>query len=232
MKMIESLRKVPRYGIIGGFQFLGLQAVAYEVGNLISRLTGTVNWAICPKIPAIDDLIPLFPPAAYIYMLSFAFWVIGAWVVALTEKRNYMNFTVSYIAAVVVGFLFFVFMPTYIDRVAEGAIAAAESPGITNFVLKSAFIFDGWERGWNLFPSFHCMNSVFVYLGMRKRPEIKKSTQIFWLVIAILICASTVLTKQHYIIDVVGGVALPIICHVIVQKLDPGEKLIRSGRHL
>ncbi|MBQ5365142.1 MAG: phosphatase PAP2 family protein, partial [Spirochaetales bacterium] len=120
----------------------------------------------------------------------------------------------------------------YIDRVAEGAIAAAESPGITNFVLKSAYIFDGWERGWNLFPSFHCMNSVFVYLGMRKRPEIRKSTQITWLVIAILICASTVLTKQHYIIDVVGGVALPIICHVIVQKLDPGEKLVRSGRHL
>ena len=231
-KMIERVRQVPRYGIIGGFQFLGFQALTYVIGNLISRLTGTVSWAIAPKIPCIDDLIPLFPPAAYIYMISFVFWVCGTWMVSRTDRKHFMNFTISFIAAVLVGFLFFVFMPTYIDRVAEGAIAAAERPGITNFVLKTAYIFDGWERGWNLFPSFHCMDSMFIYLGRRKRPEIKRSTRITALVFTLLICASTVLTKQHYFIDVAGGLGLAIICHAVVQKLDPAEKLIRNNRHL
>ena len=231
-KVIERVRQVPRYGIIGGFQFLGFQALAYVIGNLISRLTGTINWAIAPKIPCIDDLIPLFTPAVHIYMLSFIFWICGTWMVSRTDRKHFMNYTISFIASVAVGFLVFIFMPTYVDRVAEGGIAAAQRPGFTNFVLKTAYYFDGWEKGWNLFPSFHCMDSMFIYLGMRKRPEIKKSTQITALVMTLLICASTVLTKQHYFVDVIGGLGLAIICHAVVQKLDPAEKLIRNNRHL
>ena len=231
-KVIERVRKVPRYGIIGGFQFLGFQALSYLIANLIARLTGTISWAIAPKIPFIDDLIPLFPPAVHIYMISFVFWVCGTWMVSTTGRKNFMNYTISFIAAVAVGFLVFLFMPTYVDRVAEGGIAAAESPGISNFVLKVAYFFDGWERGWNLFPSFHCMDSMFVYLGLRNSPEIKKSTKITALVMTLLICASTVLTKQHYCIDVIGGLSLAVICYAVVQKLDPAEKLIERGIHL
>ena len=44
------------------------------------------------------------------------------------------------------------------------------------------------------------------------------------LIMAILICFSTLFTKQHYIIDVILGVAVSIVCYVIIEKIDPGKK--------
>ena len=231
-KVVELIKKVSPVGWFMTVFLYGFECLMYLLGPELSTCTGTYRWAIAPKIPFIDDNIPLVKVFVIIYVVSYAFWGIYLLIISTTDSRNYINFIISYMIAAFIGFLFFLFMPTYIDRVAEGAIAVAESPGITNFVLKTAYIFDGWERGWNLFPSFHCMDSMFIYLGMRKRPEIKKSTQITALVMTLLICASTVLTKQHYFIDVVGGLGLAVICHAVVQKLDPAEKLIRNNRHL
>ena len=46
---------------------------------------------------------------------------------------------------------------------------------------------------------------------------------------AILICLSTLYTKQHYIPDVFGGVAIPLIVYWIVEKVNPGERWEQGG---
>ena len=41
---------------------------------------------------------------------------------------------------------------------------------------------------------------------------------------AILICLSTLFTKQHYIIDVILGVSISIGCYILVNLIDSGRK--------
>ena len=42
--------------------------------------------------------------------------------------------------------------------------------------------------------------------------------------LALLISASTVLTKQHYFIDIPGGWALALLCWLLMRRLDPGSR--------
>jgi membrane-associated phospholipid phosphatase len=110
------------------------------------------------------------------------------------------------------------------DRAAEGLMHVAEGPGLFNGLLRTIYAADGSNLAFNLFPSYHCLISLYCYLGVRRQPEISKGFRIYSLVMAVLICMSTVFTKQHYFIDIVGGLAISIICYIIVNKIDPGKK--------
>lgn len=218
------IRKLPLWGIISGPVILALQYGIYLLGELISHLTGTDQWAFACKIPALDDRIPLVPAFILIYVLSFIFWIGDYIIISLTGKRNYINFLYVLVVCYAICFLCFVFMPTYIDRVAEGGIATSLQPGLINWILAFIYRFDGWETGRNLLPSLHCLASVVCYLFVRKRPEITRGFRVYTFIGAILICLSTVFTKQHYIIDVFAGVALAIISYCLISRLDPGRK--------
>ena len=70
----------------------------------------------------------------------------------------------------------------------------------------------------NLFPSIHCLVSWFCYIGIRGRKEIPVWYQRTSLGIAVLVFISTLLTKQHVLIDVAGGVLLGSVCFQIGKK--------------
>ena len=223
-RLISRIRSVPKWGWIFGIVYFGLQYGMYRLGDLLSRVLGTISGAVCPKIPFIDDRIPLIPVFAVIYLFSYLFWIFGPVAVSLTKKRNFVNYIVGLSLAYIIGFLFFVFMPTYMDRAAEGLMHVAEGPGLFNGLLRTIYAADGSNLAFNLFPSYHCLISLYCYLGVRRQPEISKGFRIYSLVMAALICMSTVFTKQHYFIDIVGGLAISIICYIIVNKIDPGKK--------
>lgn len=69
-----------------------------------------------------------------------------------------------------------------------------------------------------LFSVNHCLVSWFCYIGIRGQKQIPKWYQRFSLVFAILVCVSTQVTKQHYIVDVFGGIAVAEICYRISGK--------------
>ncbi len=224
-KLWEKIKAIPRYGWICGFLYFGLQYGMYRLADWISRLTGTINRAFCPKIAAIDDLIPVIPVFAVIYLFSYAFWICGPIAVSLTKKRNFINYIIGLSMAYLVGFLIFVFLPSYMDRAAEGIIEISKQPGIFNQMLAVIYGADGSNMAFNLFPSYHCLISLYCYLGVRKQPEISKGFRAYSLIMTILICASTVFTKQHYFVDMPAGLGISILCYILVNKWDPGTKL-------
>lgn len=201
-----------------------LQTWLYNAANMLSKIIGTVNHAFCPKIPIIDDRIPVVSVFVLIYLFSFLFWIGGPVAASATKKSHFVNYIVSLNVAYLIGTLILICFPSYMDRVQEGLIEIGERPGWLNGLLGLVYAMDGKETAFNLFPSFHCLNSVFCYLGVRKQPEISKGFQIYSLLMAVLICLSTVFTKQHYFMDVVGGVAIAFICYGIINRLNPGKK--------
>lgn len=221
---LSKIRSIPRFGWLFGFGYCALQYGMYRLGDLLSRLLGTINYAFAPKIPFIDDRIPVVAIFAIIYLYSYVFWICGPVAASLTSRRNFVNYITGLSAAYIIGFLFFVFMPTYMDRVQEGLMHVADKPGVFNFFLKIIYGADGSNIAFNLFPSYHCLISLYCYLGVRRQPEISKGFKIYSFVMVILICLSTVFTKQHYAIDIAGGLLISLLCYVIVKKLDPGKR--------
>ena len=224
--LMNRIKAIPRYGWILGAVYFGLQYGMYRLANWISNLTGTVSWAFVPKIPFIDDRIPVVSIFVVIYVFSYVFWIFGPIIASLTEKENFINYIIGLSAAYIVGFLIFVFAPTYMDRTAEGLMEIANRPGLFNHLLGTVYSSDGSALAFNLFPSYHCLISLYCYLGIRKREEVSKGIRIYSLVMAFLICLSTVFTKQHYFIDIIGGLSISIICYAVVQKINPARRIL------
>ena len=223
---MNRIKAIPRYGWILGVVYFGLQYGMYRLANWISNLTGTVSWAFVPKIPFIDDRIPVVSIFVVIYVFSYVFWIFGPIIASLTEKENFINYIIGLSAAYIIGFLIFVFAPTYMDRTAEGLMEIANRPGLFNHLLGTVYSSDGSALAFNLFPSYHCLISLYCYLGIRKREEVSKGIRIYSLVMAFLICLSTVFTKQHYFIDIIGGLSISIICYAVVQKINPARRIL------
>ena len=227
MKRIrEKIRQVPLWGIAAGIGYFALQYGMYRLAELLSKVIGTADHAVACRIPVIDDRIPIVPVWSVIYLYSYIFWIMGPMAVSLTRKRNFINYICGLTLAYLIGFLFFVFMPTYMDRNAEGLMEAAMRPGIFPRLLKIIYAADGSDKAFNLFPSYHCLISAYCYLGVRKQPEISRGFQAYSLLMTVLICLSTLLTGQHYFIDVPGGIAVSVGCHALMERLDPGKRLL------
>ena len=220
-KLVRRIKEIPAYGWIFGFAYFALQYGMYRLADFLSRVTGTYERAFVPKIPFIDDRIPLIPFFIVIYIFSYLFWIFGPVIASLTDKRNFKNYLTGLSAAYIIGFLIFVFFPTYMDRASEGLMEISSGSGCFNGLLSAIYNADGGTKAFNLFPSYHCLISLYCYLGIRKRPEVSLGIRAYSLIMTLLICCSTVFTKQHYFIDIVGGLSISILCYIIVQKLDP-----------
>ena len=223
-RLWEKIKKIPTYGWILAFVYFGLQYGMYRLGDFLSRVLGTIDRAWECKVPFIDDKIPLIPVFVIIYLFSYVFWICGPLAVSLTKKAHFKNYIIGLSMAYFVGFLFFVFLPTYMDRAKEGLMGFADKPGLINALLATVYGADGGTKAFNLFPSYHCLISIYCYLGVRKQPEISKGFKIYSLVMAILISLSTVFTKQHYFLDVPRGIGISLICYWIVNKWDPAKE--------
>ena len=227
-RLLQQIKKVPIYGWFLGVGILAAQYGLYLLAHGLSNVLGTAGWAFCPKIAAIDDRIPLIAVFILIYVYSYVFWVFGPVFATLTEKKNLVNYLIMLAASELTCFLILLFAPTYIDREAEGLLEYAARPGVFNWMLRVIYQSDGGRIGYNLMPSLHCLSSMCCYLAVRRRPEVSRTLRIYSCVMVVLIAMSTVFTKQHYIVDVVTGLLIPVIWYVIVQKIDPAGRYFRK----
>ena len=128
-RVLNRIKQIPWWGWFFGFLYFGLQYGMYRLGELLSRVFGTVSYAFECKIPLIDDLIPIIPAFVIIYLFSYVFWICAPIAVSLTGKRHFTNYITGLSLAYIIGFLFFVFVPTYMDRVKENLMEVAQTPG-------------------------------------------------------------------------------------------------------
>jgi len=159
-----------------------------------------------------DMAVPFRSEWVSIYILSFPFWALSYILTARgTDRSFFFRFvTADIISRLVCGVIFFLFPTTNVrPEVAEG--------GFWNFVMAFIYFVD---EPTNLFPSIHCLVSMMSWLGVRKADNLSKTYKAGTLVFAVLIFASTQLTKQHYILDVLGGIAVALACYAFSMRTD------------
>lgn len=213
--------KIKPYGIFWGIFLLAAQHCIYLLANDLAGLIG--NTPFLPKIDAIDGLFPVVTVFIIPYVWAYLFWGMAPMAVSKCDRDYFYDFLAGYIFSCLLGALILTFAPTYMDRVAEGLLD--DSPGFLNWLRRFWYSLDGGEKAYNLFPSFHCINSTIAYLGVRKRKEIPKWFRIYSLVTAILIYFSTLFVKQHYFVDVISGIIIAIVGYAVCIRFKWGRPL-------
>ncbi len=174
-------------------------------------LTKFINIGYGPFTPDVppDHEIPLVPVFVLVYFGSYVYWLLGVLLVGRRGRNPLYELLTTALLCFGVCLLFFVFLPTTIVRP-----EIAES-GVWNALIRVLYRLDTPQ---NLFPSMHCMNSWLIFIAVRGKKEYAKWIQLLFCIFSFLVFASTVFVRQHFLVDIAGGVLLAEIGTFIVRK--------------
>lgn len=157
----------------------------------------------------LDDMIQIIAWFSIIYVGCYIFWAVNYILVGKVNKEHFYKFATSiFVSYTLCGIIFIVF-PTRIDR--PDITVNTLSDMVMNYVYSS-------DTPVNLFPSMHCLISWFCYIGIRNCKEIPLIYRLFSLIMAILVCISTVVIKQHFIVDIFAGVIIAELVYYFVKR--------------
>ena len=205
--LLKGLTRIlPAYGVFPVIFSFVFNCLVYSGSRMIAG-----GWYHHNIETGVDRSIPFVPEFLVIYFGCYVFWAVNYILIARQDRRSvYQFFTGDFISRCVCLVSFLAFPTTNTRPLITGS-------GLWNQAALWLYSIDAAD---NLFPSIHCLVSWFCYLGIRGRKEIPRWYQSVSMVIAILVFASTLLTKQHVIVDVAGGVLLAEFCFFIGRKTD------------
>lgn len=195
---------IPGYSLFPLTLALFFNTAVYEGARLIAG-----RWHHYNMESSLDRMLPFWPPAISVYLGCYLFWIINYILIARQEKEAVYRFFWSDFLSRIVCLFCFLLIPTANVR------PSVASGGFWNQAMLWLYSVDAAD---NLFPSIHCLVSWFCYIGIRKRRDIPLWYRGFSLIMALLVCASTLLTKQHVIADVIGGILLAEVCFYIGRR--------------
>ncbi|SEM42599.1 PAP2 superfamily protein [Ligilactobacillus sp. WC1T17] len=208
-----TLKKLlPKYAILPLITVVVWNMAVYFGSRFFS--TGLYHYNLTSRF---DDMIPLVPWTVVIYLGCYLFWIVNYILSCQTTKAKVAQFTSADILGKTVCLIFYLCLPTTNIR--------PEITGTDFFSHLMLWLYQT-DAADNLLPSIHCLISWLCFIGVRKLDHIPRWWKIVSLMIAILICLSTLTTKQHVIIDVLAGIFLAESCYFIAQKFTPLKPLV------
>lgn len=144
----------------------------------------------------LDELIPCDSRWVIVYVGAFGFWAVNY--ILMAQGENWYEIFAADATAKLICGVIFLMIPTTNVRPQLGT-------GFFDCCLRLIY---GMDRPTNLFPSIHCLESWICWRGIQNRWDVPGWYRDFSCVFAILVCISTLLTKQHVIADVFGGILL------------------------
>jgi membrane-associated phospholipid phosphatase len=149
----------------------------------------------------VDDRIPLVPVFVFPYLSIYALLAISIWRFLRAETKIFTIAALAISLDLVLSYLVFLFYQTRVER---PVILGSD---VSSDILRWVYSID---KPFNAFPSLHTSISTLLVLlwgkvGSRIQPIIA-----LW---AAFIIASTLLTKQHYIADLLGGITVALVSY-------------------
>ena len=175
----------------------------------------------------IDARIPFVPAFTVIYVLAYVQWVVGYILIARESREVCYRVLGGEIISKLICMALFIIIPTAMVR------AEITSEDFFSRIVRFIYAVDAPD---NLFPSIHCLESMVCLHGAMQMKKVGKWYLWFTLLFSALVCASTVLVKQHIIVDVAAGIAVCEIGQIISRRADVGriferiDARVRRGR--
>lgn len=148
----------------------------------------------------IDRHIPLIPWFALFYYMAFAQWFNYFLQASFGDRTLRNRYFSSDIIAKIFVFMIFMIWPTAVNRPSVEGVT-----GIWGWVLSMTFTVD---NPLGALPSLHCFYSWLAFrYSLDAEPAERRWITWLQLLLSLLVFASTVLIKQHYFVDIIGGIA-------------------------
>ena len=170
---------------------------------------------------ALDRLVPFLPLSAIPYVLAFPFWIFDFLYAATLENRHFFRVFLAVELTHLSAFCIYLLFPT--------TLTWPDSSASVPFGWMARLIYS-LDQPTNLLPSMHCYVSWILWLSVRGRPEVPRGYRRFCLVFSLFICLSTQTLKQHYLADLISGLALAELFFWISGRGRMAEKVQRFFR--
>jgi membrane-associated phospholipid phosphatase len=168
---------------------------------------------------AVDRALPLLPSWVLIYAALYVF-VILLPVLTVRAEQQLRRTVYAYLLVWTIAYaFFFVVYPTNAPRPAK-----VIGEGFAVWGLRILYESD---PPFNCFPSLHVAHSFVSALSCYR---VHRGVGRVATVAATLIAVSTLLTKQHYVLDVLAGAALAGVAHVLFLRSNAREAVAPFDR--
>jgi membrane-associated phospholipid phosphatase len=183
-----------------------LAAIGYVAFCLFYTLTGNLHWRT-PVMLAPSDIDAKIPFAAWtIWLYHSQFFFLALNIHWIKKVENLRHVFYSMALASLLSFLIFTVYPTTLPR------SFATDSGLTAKAFAFLYALDSAA---NCFPSLHVSLAWLAAIGVLRESKTIGALMMLW---ALAITLSTLTTKQHYFVDVIGGLLLAILCSIFVAK--------------
>lgn len=188
----------------------GINALIYFLLKIFISDYHLISIPLDNKIPFIKDFI-------YIYMIWYPFLIVSYYIVWKNNKEKYAKLVLVTITSLLILYMFFILYPTKVDRPVVDSFN-----DLTTFITYVTFKAD---TPVNCFPSGHCLLCFILMFSTFKDQKLPKIFKIIANVLSILIIASTMLVKQHVILDAVGSLILAISTYYLITNTSYFKKI-------
>lgn len=164
---------------------------------------------------AADRALPFWPAFVVIYVLAFVQW---AWCYFWLYRRQpeaFCRVAWASVLAEIPAAVCFLVIPTAIQR----PVLADE--GLFGHLLSIIYASD---TPTNCFPSLHCLQSWLCWRGLQLASGRKGWYDRVNLIFTLLVCASTVLVRQHFLVDIPSGILFAEFGLLLSGRLCRGKK--------
>jgi len=163
-----------------------------------------------------NEQVPFLAWTVWPYVIAYPFWIIAFFYIGYRDKTNmYRILLIVLVTFTICGVWYFFFQSdVQAWRETSGLFVRDDlnlSESLTMWIYAAA-----GPRNAN--PSMHCLMSWLAILGARMDRKMPKAAKIAIWVIAIAICVSTQTLKQHYVIDLITGIALPEAAYWLLRN--------------
>lgn len=155
---------------------------------------------------AVDRLLPLVPAWALVYGVLYAFLI--ALPVFVIQQEDLIRRTVwAYLTVWITAYIGFLLYPTVAPRP-----SVVPGDGFAAWGLR--FLYDA-DPPYNCFPSLHVAHS---FVSAFAASRVHRLLGFIATACASLVALSTLFTKQHYVVDLVGGIALALAAYLVFLR--------------
>jgi hypothetical protein len=191
-----------------GFAFVRVDAHNADRGAMLRPL---------PLETPPDAHVPFVPEFVFAYLLYYPWLLLPALV--LPRREDFNRALLAFLLMQALAIIVYLVFPSRMVRPDIGGLPDGLATELIAWVYRT-------DRGWNLIPSLHVAHSC---LGaMLCRVHCRRAFPIAALG-AGLITASTVLVKQHYVIDIPAGVLLALLCSRVAVRRSASDQRKRTA---
>ena len=183
---------VPTYGWVMLFCFLAFNLLTYYGSRLI--ILDSVKYDLSTPL---DKILPFRTEWIIVYVLAYIQWAIG--LIAAAKERKGLCYRIlgGEIFAKLLCLMCFLLLPATISR--PEILGDAPWDKLTGLI----YAIDTPDC---LFPSIHCLESYICFRAAMLSERLPRWYTWVTGIFSIMVFASTVLVKQHFLVDIVAGI--------------------------